>query len=70
MGVILILCCIYCCACKPACADARRKLNHRQITRDEEDIEQERQNKQTELHTTIAANEQTRNEIRNKYQLK
>lgn len=70
IGVALIICCVYCCACKPACINARRRLVRRQIARDEEAIEREREVHHTQLRDTLATNEQTRNEIRNKYQLK
>ncbi|CAF3006182.1 unnamed protein product [Rotaria sp. Silwood2] len=70
VGVVLLICCMYCCACKPACISARRRLIHRQIARDEEAIEQERQASQDQLRDTFAANQQTRNDIRNKYQLR
>jgi len=69
VGVVLLICCVYCCACKPACANARRRLINRQIARDEEVIEGEREAHRAEIRDTLSANQQTRNEIRNKYQI-
>ncbi|CAF1585751.1 unnamed protein product [Rotaria magnacalcarata] len=70
VGIGLIICCIYCCACKPACVSFRQRIIHRQIARDEEVIEQERETAQNQLRDTFAANQQTRDDVRNKYQLK
>ncbi|CAF1345821.1 unnamed protein product [Rotaria sp. Silwood1] len=70
VGVILIICCIYCCACKPACINIRGRLINQQIARDEEAIDQEREAHHAQLRDTFATNQQTRNDIRNKYQLK
>ncbi|CAF1314851.1 unnamed protein product [Rotaria sordida] len=70
VGVAAIICCIYCCACKPACINTRRRLLNRQIERDQEAIEQERQVNQAQLRDTFTANQQTRDDIRNKYQLR
>ncbi|UJR13419.1 hypothetical protein I4U23_000434 [Adineta vaga] len=70
IGVIIFICCIYCCACKPACANARRRIIRGQIARDEEAIERERETSRNEIRETLSANEQTRNEIRNKYNLR
>jgi len=42
VGAVLVICCIYCCTCKPAWANVRRRLVTRQIVRDEEAIERER----------------------------
>jgi hypothetical protein len=61
---------MYCCACKPAWANTRRRLVNRQIVRDEEAIERERDASEAELRETLSANKQTRDDIRNKYQLR
>jgi hypothetical protein len=70
VGVALIICCIYCCACRSPWANARRKLINRQIARDQEAVEQERDAYRAEIKETISTNEQERNDIRNKYQLR
>jgi len=70
VGVVLIIFCIYCCACRSPWANARRKLINRQIVRDQEANEQEREAYQTEIRETLSANQQERNDIRNKYQLR
>jgi hypothetical protein len=70
VGVILIICCVYYCKCRTPWANARRKLINRQIVRDQEANEQEREAYQTEIRETLSANQQERNDIRNKYQLR
>ena len=69
IGVVLLVCCIYCCACKPGCVNARRRLIHKQITEDEEVIDEERQAHRTQMREQLNINEQTRNDVRTKYQL-
>jgi hypothetical protein len=70
VGVVILIFCIYCCTCKPAWANTRRRLINRQIARDEEAIEQERDASRAQIRDTTSANEQARDDIRNKYQLK
>lgn len=70
VGVVLLICCIYCCTCKPAWANTRRRLIHRQIAGDEEAIERELEATQAQIRETTSVNEKIRNDIRIKYQLK
>ena len=70
IGVVLLVCCVYCCACKPGCVNARRRLIRGQLTRDEEVIDEERQAHRTQLREQLNINEQTRNDVRTKYQLR
>ena len=70
VGVIVIICCVYYCTCRTPWAKARRNLVNRQIARDVEAVEQEREAYRDETREKLAANQQERNDIRNKYQLR
>jgi outer membrane murein-binding lipoprotein Lpp len=70
VGVVVIICCVYCCSCKPAWANTRRRLVNRQVARDEEAIDQEREANRAQLQDKLTANQQARNEIRSKYELR
>jgi uncharacterized membrane protein len=70
IAVILIIVCIYCCTCKPAWANTRRQIINRQIAEDEVAIDQEREAYRDQLRDTFSANQQARNDIRDKYQLR
>ena len=70
VGVILLVCCIYCCVCRPACVNARQGLVHRQLKRDEEDVDQERTAHRAQLHDTLSSNQKRRDDIRDKYRLR
>jgi hypothetical protein len=70
VGVISVIFCIYCCACRTPWANARRGLVKRQIAQDEEAIDQEREASRARIQETRTLNEQARNDVRNKYQLR
>lgn len=70
VAVIIIIGFIYCCSCKPACENYRRRRMAENLHQDEETIENERTNYRTELAKTFETNENSRNEIRDKYQIK
>jgi hypothetical protein len=70
VGVAVVICCVYYCSCKPAWANTRRRLVTRQIAQDEEANDQEREASHAQLRDTLTANKQTRDDIRNKYQLR
>lgn len=70
IGVVLLICCLYYCSCKPAWANHRRRVLARQLQNDEEAIQRERDVSRERIRETVAANERERNEIREKYQLK
>ena len=70
VGVLLLICCVYYCKCRTPWANYRRQLIDRQIGRDTEAIEQEREANRAEIRETLTANEQEREEIRKKYRLK
>jgi hypothetical protein len=68
--IILLISFIYCRVCQSPFADTRQRLTNRQITRDAEHIEDERATNRAEVQDIISANQQKRNDIRTKYQLK
>lgn len=70
IAVILLLVCAYCCGCKPACASMQRGAVKRQLAKDTEAIERERDEFRSQIRDTLANNERERNDIRAKYQLK
>ena len=70
VGVLFLLCLVYCCACKPGCENLRRRRLAAGIARDEEAIAAERDIQRAELAERFETNEQNRNDIRAKYQLK
>jgi uncharacterized membrane protein len=70
VGVILIICCVYYCTCRTPWANYRRQLINRQIARDAEAIDQEREANRAEIRETLATNEQERDDIRKKYRLR
>ena len=70
VGVIIIIGCVYYCTCRTPWANFRRQLVNRQIARDADAIEQERDANRAEIREKLTANEQERDEIRKKYQLK
>lgn len=70
IAVILLLVWVYCCGCKPACANMKRASTNRQLAKDAEAIEREREEFRSQIRDTVANNDRERNEIRAKYQLK
>jgi hypothetical protein len=70
VGVAVVICCVYYCSCKPGWANTRRRLVTRQIAQDEEANNREREASHDQLRETLTANKQTRDDIRNKYQLR
>ncbi len=70
IAVVLIILCIYYCTCKPAWINTRRRIINWQIERGEKAIAQEREAYQSQLRDTALANQQARNDIRDKYQLR
>ncbi|CAF1175605.1 unnamed protein product [Adineta steineri] len=69
VGVIAIICFIYCCSCKPAWAKARKRLVRGQAAREEEQLDVEREANRAQLRDSLVANKQTRDDVRQKYQL-
>ncbi|CAF1138659.1 unnamed protein product [Adineta steineri] len=69
VGVIAIICVIYCCSCKPAWAKARKRIVRGQAAREEEQLDVEREANRAQLRDSLVANKQTRDDVRQKYQL-
>ncbi|CAF1512540.1 unnamed protein product, partial [Adineta steineri] len=69
IGFIAITYCIYCCSCKSGWSNLRRRIVYRQLARDEEQISEEREASRAQIRDSLAPGKQTRDDIRQKYQL-
>lgn len=70
VAAIVVLVLVYCCSCKPAWANTRRRLVNRQIARDAEALDRERNDYRSQIQETLTSNQRERDDIRAKYQLK
>lgn len=70
IAVIVVIVLVYCCSCKPAWANTRRRLVNRQIAKDTAAMEQEKADYRSGMQETLTRNERERDDIRAKYQLK